>query len=294
MIKELLIMSLLSTNVRIDYVKVTTVEHYQSFDLNKKISFSFESDGLKVHQIFVEIESYDLREEPIKKYSNNLQVIGKRDAVANICVEENIRYVLIDIYYNEQLLYKDIKINFYHQEDCNIDNKNRICNLIYLSRFSNNVSKDYKTNVLVKNDLFDKYLMTNVLDLTNFKITSEYKFHNAKIYLIIENKIEQFNLLYNNGYIFELEVKGKDNIYFQPIEDNYVRFENFNYGEQYLENSIKTNKIVFPYSNDFKEYNCKIVIEDFVKINIKFNVATQGELIGDCLTSKFCTLRSKL
>ena len=76
------------------------------------------------------------------------------------------------------------------------------------------------------------------------------------------------------------------------IDTYYVKFDDFSYGENYFIGSIETNKIIFPYTLEFQEYDCQIIIDSTPKIYIDFNITNRGQLFGDCNNSKFCIVRS--
>ena len=49
MIKELALISMLSSSISSDYVCVNKIEYYQSDEVNKKIRFEVERDYFKAH-----------------------------------------------------------------------------------------------------------------------------------------------------------------------------------------------------------------------------------------------------
>ena len=289
MIKELALISMLSSSISSDYVCVNKIEYYQSDEVNKKIRFEFQSDYFKVHEIDTKIELYDINDTYLASYNSSLEVIGNRNAIASFNYNnENDFYVLIDVKYDDTYLIKSVKINFYNQEDCFINKDNLICNFIYKSEYSEGISKDVITNFRVDNNIFDKFLSFNKLSVENIKFYSDYKFENANISLVIENEIKEYNLLYDQGYKFILNISEDK---FNLLDNYYVNLLNFSYSESYFENSNKVNSIYFPYFKDYKEYNCYIIIEDFINIKIDFNVSTSDLLYGKCNDSKYCLVR---
>lgn len=289
MIKELALISMLSSSISSDYVCVNKIEYYQSDEVNKKIRFEFESDYFKAHKIDTKIELYDVNDTYLASYNSSLEVIGNRNAIASFNYNnENDFYVLIDVKYDDTYLIKSVKINFYNQEDCFINKDNLICNFIYKSEYSEGISKDVITNFRVDNNIFDKFLSFNKLSVENIKFYSDYKFENANISLVIENEIKEYNLLYDQGYKFILNISEDK---FNLLDNYYVNLLNFSYSESYFENSNKVNSIYFPYFKDYKEYSCYILIEDFINIKIDFNLSTSDLLYGKCNDSKYCLVR---
>lgn len=286
-------MSVLNLSLNTNYMSLTSIEHYQTSQEIKQLCFNFESDYLNIHEVFVSIELYDSNDVLKKTYSNSLNIVGEKQANANFNAKDDIEYALIDIYYDKAILEKDIKINFYNQNNCLLDKDNRECNFIYLSRYSNRVTKDHFTNFRMNKNVFDKYLNTNVLSLSEVSFYSDYNFENSFVYFRVMDQVDGYDLFYDNYYNMELKIIDGTLHYFQLLEDNYVNLEEFYYGEEYLSKNIKTNKIIFPYNDEFKEYKCEILIESGISIKIQFNILTNGKLLGECNNSKFCIVRSK-
>ena len=286
MIKELAILSMLSASVNINYVELKNIEYYQNEELMKHIKFEFASDYLNSHEIVVFIRLYDSENLEQKVYKNTLKVIGIKSATANFEVEDNTSYAILEVNYNNKVLYGNIKINFLDQSNCYIDKFNRTCNFIYLTKFEDSIVKDYSTNMIVRNDIFDKYLSTNVLDVSNLYFYSDYDFKNANIVMYIKNRRVK------DEYEFNLKIIGEKVYSFEVIDTYYVKFDDFSYDENYFIGSIETDKIIFPYTLEFQEYDCQIIIDSTPKIYIDFNITNRGQLFGDCNNSKFCIVRS--
>lgn len=286
MLKELALISMLFTSAKSDYVKVDEIEYLQTNDSDKKITFNFESDYFSTHLIEVKISLYDSENNYLCSYQNELDIIGKRSAIANFSYHHDDHvYAMIDVMYKNAYLIYNAKINFYLQDNCNVTKKNTLCNFIYKSEYVNGVSRDLYSNFRVKKDSFDTFLPFNKFNVKDVSYYSNYEFTNSDIYLVINENIDNYNV--------EIFPIGVENGNFILMNNYYVNLMEFRFEEDYFENSIRVNEIYFPYSSEYKEYHCSIVIDDIIEIQIDFSVATSDLLYGECEHSKYCLTRYK-
>ena len=292
MLKELLALSILNIAFNSNYVGVDSIQYYQNNSEQKQFIFSFNSDYLSVHEVKVSIDLYDENDICKRSYHNSIEIIGKKNANANFYSDLTVSYALINATFGDYVLLEDARINFYSQNDCYIDNKNNVCDPIYLSEFSDNVTKDHYLNFIVKSDVFNRYLSTNIMNVNSIYFNSEYDFSDSLIYFKVNNHIEGYEVFYDNGYFIELDVDGSGIKYFVLKENYYVDLSEFYFSQEYKNNSVVINNIVFPYSEEQQVYHCQIIINTFINIYIDFDVITCGDLLGECSTSKFCLIRS--
>ena len=292
MLKFFMMLSMLNATVNTDYVDIEKICHYQNNIDKKQIIFEIDSDYLTKHTLDVYISLYGPKDTYLLTYNNTLDVLGKKHAIANVeCGNHQVEYVIIDVYYKELKIQANNKINFYHQQDCLLDEDNRSCNRIYKSEVIDGINKDYYTNFIMGGNLYNKFLIVNELDVEEIQFFSLYEFDEANVYFFVNDYIDKYQLPYNDKYIFLMNIKKDNKSYFSLVDEYYLVLDTFSYSDQYLENAIITNNIHFPFSEEYKEYNCEILIDDFIDIYIKFKVATSDNLFGDCQKSKFCLKR---
>lgn len=289
MLKYLTIATMLSSLNSYSYVEINSIEYYQQKSDIKEIIFDFKSDYLSTHTIEVTMEFYNIDNQFIKGYKNELKFLGKKKAIANINYNYyKNSYVLININYNGKYLINNAKINIYVQEDCFINIDNRECKRIYKSYYKNGVMGEEILKFIVNESDFYKYLYDNKLKLKDINFYSNYTFDKANIYLYLNDKIDGYDLIYNNGYRFLLFMD--ENNKFELIDNYFLNLIDFSFLENYKEGSYKVKEIYFPFIQDYKEYDLSLVIEDFISIKIDFIVFTKGNLLGDCSTSKYCLI----
>lgn len=292
----IMIFSLLTSMVSTNYVAIENIEYYQTTDDIKKLIFNFNSDYFNEHELKVEINFFEMDNTFISKFSNYIKIVGKKKSIANINYQNNnSSYALIDVFYQDKTIVKSAKINFYTQDNCYINVNYKNCNAIYLSKYEKGTTIDKTLNLAILDNPFNKFLNFNSLDFNNVVFNSDYNFENANIYFVIKDKIEGYGIYYDEEYKLLLNIKEEKNYFNLELIDNYfVGLNPFRYEESYFDNSIKTKQLFFPYNEDYKEYECLIVIEDFITIEILFNVATSELLFGDCSNSKYCLKRNSV
>ena len=290
MLKFLLFISMLNKSVLIPYQSVDKIYSYQSNSNEKKITFEFDFDYSSLYEIYVNIDLYDKGNNFINRYSNSLLITGNtiKSAIINHKFEDDF-YVLISIVCDEKSIAKNARINFYNQDDCYINEDNRTCFRYYKSEYIDGVTREYNLDFVVNKSIFNKYLTMNMLDVNTIKFHTNYSFDNSESYLIIKKEIEEYDLYYDNGYYFLLNINNNYN--FELLGELYIDLLNFKVSEEYFENSNKTNLIHFPFHSEVEEYECVIVIKSFVNIRIDFIIYNSGYLFGECEESKFCLER---
>lgn len=291
--KLMLVFNLLVSVFRVNYVDVEYIECYANYKEKIRFDFSFNSDSTSNHNIYVLIELYDLSNKKIVEYSNSLTIIGDKKVSASIdyLYQENL-YALISIKCDDIDLINYLRFDFYKSQSCELNNSNRICNSFYKNRYSKSILSEKYMNFKILKAPFDAFLTYNKLDLQEFGIYSEYDFSLGEIHLVIEEKIDEYNIGYNGKYTMPLEVIKEGNYYrFSLLEAHYFSVYPFEFSELYKEGYYKTNNIYFPFTSDYREYELKIVIEGITSIEIKFNVSVSDNLFGECESSKYCLVR---
>ena len=278
------------------FCDVSSIECYQNNQEEKMITFDFVSDYSNVYDFYVYIELYKHDDEQDRRYVNNIKVMGKKRASTRLNISENIKYLLIKIMCNERVVVNNAKFNLYRQDDCLLSKDIRSCNAVYLTKFEKDKVNDVYIDLSLSGPLFDKYLNSNSLNLNDLTLYSKYSFSSNNIYLISEKKIDGYEIFFNEKYVFPLTVKEETNDYysFKLLNNYYVDLKNFNFGEQFQTDKIETDKLILPFYDEYREYQFEIIINSFININISFKVYTNGNLFGECKSSKFCLKRTKI
>ena len=112
--------------------------------------------------------------------------------------------------------------------------------------------------------------------------------------LFIEEKIDEFFIYYNEGYLFPLSLNSEKGIISFTLENKYyLDFINGEVHDVYKKDSVYTNDLLFPYVD--KTYNITLKAIDcfsgFNEVTLDFNLHVLGDLIGGCNTSKYCLRR---
>ena len=202
MSRLILIFGLFLMNFNLNYVKVESIEYLQEDSLIKEVKFSFESDSLNFHDILVNIKLYNQAKELLNEYQSSLKIIGRCEKTANIKFEyEEDFYAIIEVKYQDKIIVDGAKIEFYHQEDCLITDQDNYCNAIYKSEYRLGQSKDLRMEFNINKELFNVFLATNKLDVTNYRFYSNYDLDHKNAYLVIENSVNEYDLLYYKGYL---------------------------------------------------------------------------------------------
>lgn len=143
------------------------------------------------------------------------------------------------------------------------------------------------------------------IDFNDFKIhlDSELgKLRYSKASLLISNRNGVFDALEHDSIYAHINLKLKEidsEIYcFEFARQMYVNRHNLRMFESYQNNCVKTNHFYLPINEKRyeEEYDCFLVIEsigiDDAKLSHEFKLKTQKNIVGDCLNSEFCVLRS--
>lgn len=293
MLKFMLFLTLLNKSIISPYKGIDAIYTYQSNNEEKKITFEFNCDYSSLYEVYVTIDLYDEKGTLLKKYNNSLLVTGSMKKSANIEYDnEKNFYALISIKCDDDYIVKDAKLNFYIQDNCYLNINNRSCNRYYKSEFKNGISKDYDIDFLIHKNIFNKYLISNVLNVNNITFHSNYDFRESTSQLIIKDKINEYDFYYDDGYRFLLSIERNNNHSFKLIDNLYIDLLDFKLSEEYFESSINSKNIYFPFYLNDVEYDCAIFIQSFIDIRIDFTVSTSGLLFGECNNSKYCLVRT--
>jgi len=291
--KIFLVFNLLVSVFRVNYVSIDYIDCYSNYQEKIKFDFSFISDSVSSHSLFVVIELYDSGNRKLVEYSNTLNIIGDKKISANIdyLYKEGL-YALISVRCDQKEIVSYIRFDFYKSQSCQINKIDRVCNSFYKNRYKDNVVTDKYMNMQILKAPFDSFLTYNRLDLSEFYIYSEYDFSDDEIYLLIEDELDGYNINFTNNYRIPLNVIREGNYYkLTPLEFYYLSVYPFEFSEEYKENYFKTNQIYFPFNNEYKEYDLLIIIEGVNLIEILFTISVSDTLFGECEMSKYCLER---
>ena len=234
-----------------------------------------------------------------KYYSSILEVEKSKSTIAKIpyTIKENM-YLRINFYNNsakDEVF--DLFFPVYPKEKnvCNL-NESRYCesNNSALVVYENKEIKEMKSKVFLVNETLNFYSFNNKLNVERIKLNSNLFNEEGYAYIYIREKIDSFNVYYNEGYTFTLNLKNDSNLVSLSLENKYyLNIIDGEISDYYVNDSIYTNDILFPYTD--KTYNINLkVIDSFVSFHeviINFSIIVKGALIGDCLTSKYCLRR---
>lgn len=163
-------------------------------------------------------------------------------------------------------------------------------NIIYKEK---NISEE-KEKISIKKDNFIYNSFNNKIPLEKIKINSNFNIKEGEVNLYIKNEINEFDLYYKDNYLFPLEIyydKGFMTFMFSNIY--YLDLIKSRVYEDYHDNTVAMKNIILPYADN--EYEMTIELKDcfsfFEKVVINFKVITKGNLLGDCVSSKYCLRR---
>ena len=260
--------------------------------------YSSEEDILQMQVYFCDKEKVCQKEY----YSSTLIIKGNKKTIAKVPFTiEKDGYLNIKFYSNNLSDYfEDVMFPIYY-------NDNQIC---YLSEAYECVSKkpgvikyvnkvieeEYnRVSLINKNKVY--YSFNNRLPIERIKIGSLLKREKGSANLCIKERIEGMEIYYNEGYSFPLNIQFENNIVNLSLANKYYLdlIKGLAY-EEYKENLIYTNQIIFPYIDN--EYDITIELSEvflsFNKVVLDFKLITKGNLLGNCNSSKYCLRRSYL
>lgn len=284
------------------------------------------TDGLKVKEITYNVDDYengciglnidiysskkDLIEMKVyfsndsKQYndffSSALSIIGLKSTFAKIPFELQEKTYLKIIFYSNNLKKDFEMIDFwvYPREGqiCNLNEQFYCISKVpsVVKFFDGEIKETYDKISLMSTDI-NYYSFDNKLPLKKIKISSYLEAMDGYANLYISKEISGFFMDYNDRYVIPLLVNYKNNVLsFSLANKYYVDLIKGITCEDYCEDTIYDNQIVFPYLND--EYEMTIEIVDcfysFEKITLDFNVITSGGFFGKCSDNKYCLRRN--
>lgn len=301
MLKIVLSVSLLfSINLNEDF-RVDRITY--NFDESTDSMFFLRIDLYSQFKDIIELKIYfcDINKKlkNNKYYSSVLEVEKSKSTIAKIpyTIKENM-YLRINFYNNSaKNEVFDLFFPVYPKEKnvCDL-NKSRYCesNNSALVVYENKEIKEMKSKVFLVNETLNFYSFNNKLNVERIKLNSNLFNEEGYAYIYIREKIDSFNVYYNEGYTFTLNLKNDSNLVSLSLGNKYyLNIIDGEISDYYVNDSIYTNDILFPYTD--KTYNINLkVIDSFVSFHeviINFSITVKGALIGDCLTSKYCLRR---
>ena len=292
-----LMINLLSTNSA-EQTKIEKIEYnnYSNDLIELKITIlSKKKDLIEMQVCFFDTQKNKLDDVC---YSSAVEVENRKKTTAKIekSVKENMYLNIIFVSQNKEEKIKEIMFPIYVNkiETCYISRKH-YCKSTIPSKvvYENDKINQYYDEISLINKENNYYSHNNLMPIQRIKINSRNEVLDGFANLYIYKQVSDFHIYYDKQYTFPLKIKLTDIISFE--------FENYYYldllkgitYENYQFDTIKENQIVFPYKNN--EYDIKIEIIDcfyiLKTIEVDFKVLTRGDLMGDCIKSKYCLRR---
>lgn len=293
MFRIIMMFAMFFSTSNIKYSEIEKIECYTNVGENIEFIFSFDCDYVSSHEFLVSFEIFKKDGVFINRYDNAIKILGKKDAKASIdYIYNDDLYVILCVVKDGEKIIDNLRFDLKNNNKCYLDDINRKCEEYYKSTYEGGTFINEYAEIKVLKAPFDSFLNYNFLDLSTILLYSEYDFENSEIYLEIKEKIDEYELVYDNGYRFILDsYKNNDQYGFNLLEEYYTDFENFIYTDNYGDEYIPTKKIYFPFADEYKEYNCNLVIYGNINIVFSFKVSTSDVLFGNCDDSKYCLER---
>jgi hypothetical protein len=273
------------------------IENYNIEFINLKIDlFSKKEDIVEINIAFYNAEKTKLNEN---FHSSALTIKGDKSTIARIPfkLEEKI-YLDISFYSNnfdeifDRVMFPVYpKINgicYLHESfSC----KGETPSVVQYK--DKKISEKYdKISLLNKNLSF--FSFKNKMPLENIKIASALKIQGGYGNLLIEKKINEFEINYDDGYAFPLIFERINGVIELGFANQYyldlIRGKTY---EDYQMDTIKINQIIFPYVDESYDIEIELIncFASFERVVIDFSVITNKSLYGNCNASKYCLRR---
>lgn len=280
--------------------------HVNYIEYNGDYNNAFVNLNISLYSSFndiVELKVYFFDKDGIDKkdnfYLSSLRVQGNKKTFARIpfVLKEDI--VLNLVFYSDNLKseFENIMFPIYvkNSTECNLSydfvcKSDRPSTIIYEN---NNLVEIYDELVLINDNLQYK-TVNNTIPLNRIKIGTKSLNKDGFANLYIIDKINEVKLDYTDKYTIPLNIEVKNNVVSFSVSNKYyldllngITYENYHY------DTIHTNQVVFPYRNE----RYKMIIElincyyFFEKVVVNFEVITEGNLLGNCVSSKYCLRR---
>lgn len=237
-----------------------------------------------------------------KYYSSSLVIDGIKNTSAKIPIDMDDKIYLNIVLYSGVMEKEILNIMFplYPKESgsCNLSVQ-KTC----ISKWPNLIVYEYKhieekyESVALVNEKLDFNVFDNAVPINRIRLKNSINLKEGSAFLILKEKVKQFDIDYNGRYVFPLDVKKEKGLFtFDFVENYYVDELNGKTSQNYLKNGVLKKKILLPYIDE--EYTFIIEIKDafisFDSVTLNFKVSTYGKLIGECSKAKYCFRRSYL
>ena len=195
------------------------------------------------------------------------------------------------------MLFEEVDFPLYTMEKKVCDLSMYYCESSFpiITRYYKGKIYEYKEKIAVVNKELNYFSFNNKVPLERILVSSNWVKMDGYANLIIEEKIAEFNVFYNGGYIFPLLPKLKNGLVSFEFENKYyVDLLEGKVSEEYQYDGYYTNQIIFPYKDAYYDVRVELINEKscFEKIVLNFRINTRGNLLGCSDTSKYCLRRS--
>ena len=291
--KLFILFSLFLSSIKANYISVEKIECYSNIGEKIQFNFEFESDYINVHELVVNFEIYDEGNLKVANYTNSIKIVGNKKSIATIdYLYKDRMYVYVTVNNEEEKIVDRVRFDLKGNNKCYLNELMKECNEFYKSTYKKGKLVNEYSDMKVLYLPFNAFLDFNYLDIENILIYSNYDISKDEVYLEIDEKINEYDLVYDENYRFLLGINMINNQYsFYLLEDYYLGLPEFLYTDIYSDKYISTNKLYFPYDEDYKEYLCKLVIHGVIDVEMEFKVSTSDNLFGGCDNSKYCLER---
>lgn len=301
MLKVILSISLLFSAYEKEDFRVDKISYSASDNTGSMFYLNIDLYSAKKDIIELKIYFYDIDKNVLNNicYSSSLEVNKSKSTIAKIPykIEEDIYLRIFILNENGKNEILNLFFPVFPKEDNVCCFLNRSCETRDVVVYSKGVIEEIKSKVFLINENTTLYSFDNRLKIERIRLSASLFKEDGYAYLSIKDKIDGINLYYNEGYQIPLSVISDKGIIYSKLENMYyldflkgATFENYN------KDTIYMNDIVFPYFDNSHEM--KLVFFDcfagFSRVEVSFNLFIEGNLIGDCLSSKYCLRRGYL
>ena len=232
-------------------------------------------------------------------YESSLIIENKKETRAKIPFKiKEKSYLKINIISNnENINLTNIEFPVYPKNNDMCDlNKNKFCKSKYPSKviYENGKIEEYYELMSLNMESTNIFSFNNLIPINKISLYA-LNFENGDAYLYLNKKVDNLNIYYDKKYAFPLKmITNKNSVNFEFSNNYYINEIKGETYENYVVNTRIDNNILLPYVNE--TYEMKLVIYEsnsFEKVTLKFNVVTEGNLIGN-KESKYILKRSYL
>lgn len=283
-------------NFRVDKIQYDYKESAEEYITLKIELFSKQEDIIEMRVYFCDEEKKYLNKS---FYSSTLKIEGHAKTIAKIpYTAEEKQYFYISFFINNGRD-KDFDIYFpiypYEKGACNLSLKT-YCQSRYPTSvlYSDAIIKEEKSEVFLINSKDNFYSFNNTIPINKIKISSNYFNNDGYANLYVLDKIDEFKLYYDEGYVIPLKMDFSNPVLKFSFDANYyLDLINGIVYDEYVSGTVYKNNVIFPYYDN--SYSLYIELIDcfpyFSEVQIYFSVLVEGNLIGDCYQSKYCLRR---